>query len=48
MTFTEVRTDPLTGVNNRRGLDDALSAQFAIMMRYNAPFSLVMFYFLLG
>ena len=24
MAFTEVRTDPLTGVNNRRGLDDAL------------------------
>ena len=43
MTFTEVRTDPLTGVNNRRGLDDALSAQFALMSRYNAVFSLVMF-----
>ena len=27
MTFTEVRTDPLTGVNNRRGLDDALNTQ---------------------
>ena len=36
MTFTEVRTDPLTGVNNRRGLDDALGAQFALMTRYNA------------
>jgi len=43
MTFTEVRTDPLTGVNNRRGLDDALGAQFALMVRYNAPFALVMF-----
>ena len=43
MTFTEVRTDPLTGVNNRRGLDNALNAQFAIKMRYNASFALVLF-----
>ena len=42
MTFTEVRTDPLTGVNNRRGLDDALSTQFALLDRYNTVFSLVM------
>ncbi len=42
MTFTEVRTDPLTGVNNRRGLDDALSGQLAMMSRYNATFSLLM------
>lgn len=43
MAFTEVRTDPLTGVNNRRGLDDALNSQFAMMTRYKAPFSLAMF-----
>ncbi len=43
MMFTEVRTDPLTGVNNRRGLDDALAAQFALMTRYDTRFSLVMF-----
>ena len=43
MTFTEVRTDPLTGVNNRRGLDDALSAQFALKTRYNDMFSLALF-----
>ena len=43
MTFTEVRTDPLTGVNNRRGLDDAVAAQLALMARYNVVFSLVMF-----
>ena len=43
MTFTEVRTDPLTGVNNRRGLDDALSAQFALKTRYEEMFSVVMF-----
>ena len=42
MTFTEVRTDPLTGVNNRRGLDDALGAQLAMMTRYNSIFSVVM------
>jgi len=42
MTFTEVRTDPLTGVNNRRGLDDALSAQFAMMSRYDCIFAVVM------
>ncbi|MGD0900679.1 MAG: GGDEF domain-containing protein [Thermoguttaceae bacterium] len=43
MTFTEVRTDPLTGVNNRRGLDDALAAQFAMMNRYDMRFSVAMF-----
>jgi diguanylate cyclase len=43
MTFTEVRTDPLTGVNNRRGLDDALQGQLALLSRYNAVFSLLMF-----
>ena len=43
MTFTEVRTDPLTGVNNRRGLDDALSAQFALKTRYDAMFAVVIF-----
>jgi diguanylate cyclase len=43
MTFTEVRTDPLTGVNNRRGLDDALNTQLALMSRYDAQFSLAMF-----
>jgi diguanylate cyclase (GGDEF)-like protein len=43
MTFTEVRTDPLTGVNNRRGLDDALSTQFALMARYDSMFSVTLF-----
>jgi diguanylate cyclase (GGDEF)-like protein len=43
MTFTEVRTDPLTGVNNRRGLDDALNSHLAIMSRYSSVFSLAMF-----
>ena len=43
MTFTEVRTDPLTGVNNRRGMDDALADQLAMMNRYGTRFSLAMF-----
>lgn len=43
MTFTEVRTDPLTNVKNRRALDDAIQAQFALMSRYETPFSLVIF-----
>jgi len=43
MSFTEVRTDPLTGVNNRRGLEDALAAQFALLTRYDTPFALAMF-----
>jgi diguanylate cyclase len=43
MSFTEMRTDPLTNVKNRRGLEDALQAQFALMARYGTPFSLIMF-----
>lgn len=40
MAFTEVRTDPLTGVSNRRGLDDSLDAQIALLQRYGVCFSL--------
>ncbi len=43
MTFTEVRTDPLTGVSNRRALDDTLASQFAMMTRYENIFSLVIY-----
>jgi diguanylate cyclase len=42
MTFTEVRTDPLTGLNNRRGLDDTLSTHLALMNRYQSPFAVAM------
>jgi diguanylate cyclase (GGDEF)-like protein len=42
MTFTEVRTDPLTGLNNRRGLDDALATQLALISRYHTPFAVAM------
>jgi len=43
MTFTEVRTDPLTGVNNRRGMDDALGGQLALLNRYGTRFAVAMF-----
>jgi len=43
MTFTEARTDPLTGVNNRRGMDDCLGTQVALMNRYGVRFSVVLF-----
>jgi diguanylate cyclase len=41
MTFTEVRTDPLTGVSNRRALVETLISMFAMMNRYELPFSIV-------
>jgi diguanylate cyclase (GGDEF)-like protein len=43
MSFTEVRTDPLTRVSNRRGLDESLESRFALLDRYDQPFSLVIF-----
>jgi len=42
MTFTEIRTDPLTGVNNRRGMDDTLGIQVSLMNRYGTRFSVAM------
>ncbi|QDU96886.1 GGDEF domain-containing protein [Lignipirellula cremea] len=43
LAFTEVRTDPLTRVNNRRGLDETLANLFAMMCRYGATFSIAIF-----
>ncbi|PQO47240.1 GGDEF domain-containing protein [Blastopirellula marina] len=43
MTFTESRTDPLTGLSNRRALDDALENMIAMKSRYNFTFSLCIF-----
>ena len=43
MTFSEVRTDPLTRVSNRRGLDETLDSMFALMQRYQEPFALTIF-----
>jgi diguanylate cyclase len=40
MTFSEIRTDPLTGVGNRRALDYIMSTQFNVLKRYGTPFSL--------
>jgi diguanylate cyclase len=42
MTFTEVRTDALTGVSNRRALDETLESMFAMMHRYEQPFSVTL------
>jgi diguanylate cyclase len=41
MTFTDARTDPLTGVANRRALEEALVAQTALHARYAAHFSVL-------
>jgi diguanylate cyclase len=43
MSFTEVRTDPLTGISNRRGLDESLDSQLAMMSRYETGFALLIF-----
>ncbi len=43
MTFTDVRIDPLTGLGNRRALDETLHSQFAMMQRYDACFTVAMF-----
>lgn len=41
MTFTELRTDPLTRVSNRRALDEIVESMFALLNRYEQPFSLM-------
>lgn len=41
MTFTEIRTDPLTGLSNRRALDDSLSTLLAMTTRYGNKFALI-------
>jgi diguanylate cyclase (GGDEF)-like protein len=40
-TFSEMRTDPLTGLGNRRALDHMVAMQFSILKRYGTPFSLL-------
>ena len=39
--FTDARIDPLTGVGNRRALDEAITSMFAMMHRYEQPFALM-------
>ncbi len=43
MTFTEVRTDPLTRVSNRRALDETLVTMFALLNRYEQSFAITIF-----
>lgn len=43
LTFSEVRTDPLTGICNRRAMDDTLASLVAMKNRYNMGFSLAIF-----
>jgi diguanylate cyclase len=43
MTFSDARVDPLTGVSNRRALDDTLGHQMALKNRYGVTFSVVIF-----
>ncbi len=40
MTLSEIRTDSLTGLGNRRALDHVLSTQLSLLKRYGTPFSL--------
>ncbi len=43
MSFTDVRTDSLTRVSNRRALDEHLAQYLAIWNRYHRPFSIAVF-----
>lgn len=43
MSFTETRTDPLTGVCNRRALEESLDSMFAMMRRYDRTFCIAIF-----
>ena len=43
MTFTETRTDALTGVSNRKALDEMLESSFSLLARYGQEFSLAIF-----
>jgi diguanylate cyclase (GGDEF)-like protein len=43
LSFVEVRTDQLTGICNRKSLDDSLEQLVALHNRYDLRFSLAMF-----
>jgi diguanylate cyclase (GGDEF)-like protein len=43
MTFSEVRTDPLTGLSNRRAFNESLRSLTALHACYQTVFSLVIF-----
>lgn len=42
-TFTDVRTDALTGLCNRRALDESLANLLQMFARYGSPFALAIF-----
>jgi diguanylate cyclase (GGDEF)-like protein len=42
MTFTEARTDALTGLSNRRAMDESLATLFAMNRRYRTQFALAL------
>jgi diguanylate cyclase (GGDEF)-like protein len=41
LTFTELRTDPLTGICNRRALDESITDKIAMFNRYDSGFTIV-------
>jgi len=41
-SFAELRSDPLTGINNRRAFDESLQAHIAEQSRYPSPLSVAM------
>lgn len=43
MMFTDARTDSLTGIGNRRALDEILANHLALHKRYGSSFSLAIF-----
>jgi diguanylate cyclase (GGDEF)-like protein len=43
MSFTEVRTDVLTGLSNRRALEEAIATLLAMKKRYRTEFSVAIF-----
>lgn len=43
MSFTEIRTDPLTRVSNRRAMDESLETMFSRLRRYGEKFSVAIF-----
>jgi diguanylate cyclase len=43
MSFTENRTDSLTGLGNRRSMEETLQSQFALTGRYRTIFSVAIF-----
>ena len=42
MTFADLRTDPLTGLHNRRALDESLQSMTALQARYGKMFSIIL------